>query len=110
MQYISLKKTLKHLLEDQTYIDQKKGDPYFHEAGFIKDERDGSKFRTNEFFIENPEAVPLLIFQDELEVVNPLGAGKSRHKIQCTYWTSLEVIPAIRTRIKSIQFVLIGSF
>ena len=103
MQYISLKKTLKQLLEDQTYIDQKKGDPYFHEAGFIKDVRDGSKFRTNEFFIENPEAVPLLIFQDELEVVNPLGAGKSRHKIQCTYWTSLEVIPAIRTRIKSIQ-------
>ena len=103
MQFISVKRTLKQLLEDETYLDQKKSDPYFHEPGFIKDVRDGYNFRTNEFFTKNPEAVPLLFFQDELEVVNPLGAGKSKHKIQCTYWTSLEIIPAFRTRIKSIQ-------
>ena len=103
MQYIPIKQTLKLLLEDESYIRQRRDDPYFYEPGIIKDVRDGKNFRRNQFFSENPSAVPLLFFQDELEVVNPLGAGKSKHKIQCTYWTSLDIIPAFRTRINSVQ-------
>ena len=103
MQYIPIKQTLKLLLEDESYNKQKREDPYFHEPGVIKDVKDGKNFRNNKFFLENPTAVPLLFFQDELEVVNPLGAGKNKHKVQCTYWTSLDIIPAFRTRIKSVQ-------
>ena len=29
----------------------------------------------------NPDALPLIAFADELEVCNPLGSGKTRHKI-----------------------------
>ena len=103
MQYIPIKQSLKILVEDETYINQKKDDPYFSEENVIKDVKDGINFRKNKYFRENPTAVPLLVFQDELEVVNPLGAGKSKHKIQCTYYTSLEIIPALRTKVKSIQ-------
>lgn len=35
--------------------------------------------------------------------MNPLGAGKSKHKIQCTYWTTLDITPQNRTKVKSIQ-------
>ena len=103
MQYIPIKQTLKLLLEDESYNKQKREDQYFHEPDVIKDVKDGKNFRNNKFFRENPTAVPLLFFQDELEVVNPLGAGKNKHKIQCTYWTSLDIIPAFRTKIKSVQ-------
>ena len=103
MQYISIKNSLKLLLEDESFLNQKKNDFYIHEAGYIKDVRDGSNFRNNTFFKENPDAVPIILFQDELEVVNPLGAGKSKHKIQCTYWTTYEIVPALRTKVKSIQ-------
>ena len=40
-----------------------------------------------------------------IQVCNPLGAGKSRHKIQCTYYTTLDVVPALRTKVKSVQLV-----
>ena len=103
MQYIPLKQSLKILLEDESFLSQKAADPYFHEEDIVKDCRDGLAFRQNDFFNKNPSAVPVVLFQDELEVANPLGAGKSKHKIQCTYFTTLEIVPALRAKVKSIQ-------
>ena len=103
MQYIPIKESLKILIEDETFIKQKSEDPYYHEPNVIKDVMDGLNFRRNKFFSENPTAVPLILFQDELEVTNPLGAGKSKHKIQCTYWTTTDIIPAFRCKVKSTQ-------
>ena len=105
MQHVPLKESLRILLEDPTYIMQRKSDPYFHDADLVKDVRDSKSFRENKFFQQNPTAVPLLIFQDELEIVNPLGAGKSRHKILCTYYTTLEIIPPLRSKVQSIQLI-----
>ena len=72
-QFVPIVKTLKVLLEDQTYLKQKEDDPYFPEDAVYKDVRDGEFFKTNKFFIDNPEAEAILIFQDELELSNPLG-------------------------------------
>ena len=80
-QYIPIIKSLKVLLEDETYIKQKLADDYFQEDSVYKDVRDGENFKANQFFTRNPEAVPILMFQDELEVANPLGSGKTKHKI-----------------------------
>ena len=88
MQYIPIKQSLKILLEDETFISQKLSDTYYQEEDVIKDCQDGAHFKQNGFFLNNPSAVPILIFQDELEVANPLGAGKTKHKIQCTYFTT----------------------
>ena len=62
-------------------------------------------YKTNPFFISNPEAVPILLFQDELELANPLGSGKVKHKINATYLTTYEVQGALRSKIKSVQLV-----
>ena len=105
MQYVPITKSLKLLLEDQTYIKQKLEDPYNPEEDVIKDTRDGACFQENEFFQNNPDAVPLVVFQDELEICNPLGAAKTKHKINCTYFTALTVQPALRSKVQSIQLV-----
>ena len=104
-QYVSVKDSLKVLLEDESFIKQKVNDPYYFDENVIKDVRDGDCFLTNTFFNDNPEAVPLLVFVDELEICNPLGAGKTKHKINCTYVSNLEVQPALRSKVKSIQLV-----
>ena len=104
-QYVPIKESLKLLLEDQSYIKQKLEDPYNYEEGVFKDTRDGSCFQTNEFFKTNPDAVALVVFVDELEVVNPLGAAKTKHKINCTYYTCLNIQPALRSKVHSIQLV-----
>ena len=79
-QYVNLKDSIKNLLEDKSYIDQKLSDPYKAEAGVVKDVRDGKLFKQNPYFQENPDAVPVLLFQDELEVVLNL---EYFHKIFC---------------------------
>ena len=67
-QYIPIVKSLKVLMEDETFLKQKVDDPYYPESGVCKDVRDGEFFKSNKFFQENPEAVPILMFQDELEI------------------------------------------
>ena len=105
MQYVSVLKSLKLLFEDPSYISQKLEDPYHYEDDVIKDTRDGSTLKQNLFFQENPDAVPLVMFIDELEVANPLGAAKTKHKINCSYLTTLTVQPPLRSKVKSIQLV-----
>ena len=105
--YIPITKSIKTLLEDETYIKQKMEDGYFPENGVYKDVRDGENFKSNKFFQSNPEAVPLLMFQDELEVANPLGSGKTKHKMNMTYFTTYEVQSALRSKIQSVQLVSI---
>ena len=104
-QYVPINESLKVLLEDQTYVSQKAADPHYYEEDVIKDVRDGSCFQSNKFFTENPEAVPLLLFIDELEVCNPLGAGKTKHKINCSYFSTLHIQSALRSKVNSIQLV-----
>ena len=104
-QYVSIKSSLKNLLEDESYMHQKRTNPYKAEEGVVKDVRDGSNFRNNSYFVNNPDSVPLLLFQDELEVCNPIGSGKCKHKINVTYYTTLDVQSAYRSRVKSLQLV-----
>ena len=67
-QYVDIKQTLKNLVEDPLYINQQVEDDYSHDPDVIKDIRDGSNYRNNRFFKSYPEALPLIIFQDEYEV------------------------------------------
>ena len=108
-QYVPIKKSLKLLLEDETFIQQKLEDPYVYENDVFKDTRDGYCFRENKYFQDNPEAIPLIVFQDELEVCNPLSAAKTRHKINCTYYTSMNIQAALRSKIQSVQLVSLVS-
>ena len=98
-------KSLKALLEDETFIKQKQTDGYFHEEAIYKDVRDGEYYKSNQFIKRNPEAIPILLFQDELEIANPLGSGKTKHKINATYMTTYEVQSVLRSKVKSVQLV-----
>ena len=82
-QYISIIKSLKVLLEDKTFINQKQTDGYFPEESVYKDVRDGEYLKNNPYFISNPEAVPILLFQDELEVRE--GLNQNLNKIGGTF-------------------------
>ena len=86
-QYISIIKSLKVLLEDKTFINQKQTDGYFPEESVYKDVRDGEYLKNNPYFISNPEAVPILLFQDELEVRE--GLNQNLNKIGGTFHRGL---------------------
>ena len=49
--------------------------------GLLGDVCDGILFKTHPLFGEDPLALQLLIYFDEVEVVNPIGAHRGVHKL-----------------------------
>jgi hypothetical protein len=48
-----------------------------------------------------------VLYQDEFEVVNPLGAAKGKHKILAVYYTLANLLPSARSKIDALQLVLL---
>jgi hypothetical protein len=78
-------------------------DPGFHqqqqrpvENKMLYDVKDGEFWRTSEFFQNNPDALGLIFYSDELEICNPLGAAKGRQKVLNLYMTIAEIAKPLR--------------
>lgn len=54
---------------------------------------DGHNFKSNQFFIENPGCLKLILYQDAFEMVNPLGSARKKHKVVAVY-VSVANLPA----------------
>lgn len=57
------------------------------EINFLSDYCDGNIFREHSFFKDHPNALRLHFYEDEFEVVNPLGAKRNKHKLCGLYYT-----------------------
>jgi hypothetical protein len=47
----------------------------------LKDITDGEAYRNNPYFLNNPDALGILLHSDEFESCNPLGPSKGVHKV-----------------------------
>ncbi|KAJ8686382.1 hypothetical protein QAD02_022176 [Eretmocerus hayati] len=83
--YIPLLKTLKAVGKDKSvqFHFHKKRKP--SKSGVLRDFFDGDAFKKNEFFINNPGALEIILYQDAFEIVNPIGSSKKKHKILAVY-------------------------
>lgn len=68
---------------------------------------DGSAFKKNKFFIENKDALRLILYQDAFEVCNPLGAAKKKHKILAVYLQLANFRPHLRSNTDQMLLVLL---
>ncbi len=57
----------------------------------LRDIRDGEAYRNNPFFRDNPGALGIILYSDEVEICNPLGASKGVHKVLNIYMTLAEI-------------------
>lgn len=53
--------------------------------GVLKDFTDGNMFKSIPLYKEHPDALRIMLFQDALEVVNPLGSAKKKHTLLPVY-------------------------
>ena len=51
------------------------------DEGIYHDFCDGSSVRSHPLFSKNPETIILAFYYDELEVANPLGSKRGKHKL-----------------------------
>lgn len=71
----------------------------------FKDFTDGSVFKNNTFFKENPDALKLMLYQDSFEIVNPLGSAKTKYKILAVYLSIGNYPDNIRSHVNSMYLV-----
>ncbi|XP_062268268.1 uncharacterized protein LOC133974641 [Platichthys flesus] len=84
--YVPVRETLKCLLESDLCQICLSGQPSSEPSSdILGDISDGQIFKSNDFFVQNPSSLKLVLYQDVFEVVNPLGSAKTRHKVLAVY-------------------------
>ena len=104
--YIPIKESFKHLVEDKSFIEvleQERDKTQKKNPEILRDLTDGSAFRENSFFKQNPGAFAAHFYSDAVEVSNPLGWAKGRHKIVQIFYTIAQVPRCQRSQIDRIQ-------
>jgi len=74
--------------------------------GHLYDMKDGSAWRTNQFFKDNPEALTGQLYSDAVELDNPLGASKGVHKALNVYFSLVDIPKPLRSKTDNIFLVL----
>lgn len=72
---------------------------------YLSDYSDGTYFKEHPFFNVNPHALRLNFYEDEFEVVNPLGSKKTKHKLCAFYYTVGNL--KHRSKLKHIHLALL---
>ena len=99
--YIDIKRSLKNLIEDQTFQNAIKSRPDepSKDDDVISDVKDGRMRQNIAFFKENKGAFTGMLYSDAIELVSPLGAGKGRQKVIQVFFTLAEIPPHLRSKI-----------
>jgi hypothetical protein len=74
--------------------------------GVLYDIKDGTAWKNNKYFQENPDALTGQLYSDALELVNPLGASKGVHKIVNVYLSLVDTPKSLRAKTENIFLVL----
>ena len=67
----------------------------------------GVHFQKSEFFSSHPDALRLMLYTDEFEIVNPLGAKRGQQKLVAFYFVVDNVEARCRSSLKNIHLALL---
>ncbi|XP_065893395.1 uncharacterized protein [Dysidea avara] len=103
--YVPLLKTLQMLLKDEgIYTEVQKGHTSTTPER-LTDFCDGAHYFTHPLFNEHPTALQIFLYYDDVEVCNPLGSSKGKHKLAAFYFGLGNITPSKRSKLKGIQLL-----
>ena len=101
--YIPVIESFKSLMEDASLfsvLNQEREKT--QDGNIINDLRDGIAFQDSAFFKSNPGAFAAHFYSDAVEVSNPLGWAKGRHKIVQVFYTISQIQMSDVKEVRSI--------
>ena len=108
--YVPVKQSLACLLQDLSVVQQLRdqNERVMETDGVIRDFVDGYVFKqaTSD---PSKKYLPLILYQDSFEIVNPLGSAKKKHKILGVYYVLGSLNPHNRSTIDNTQLVLLAN-
>ena len=81
MHYVPIIKSVINIVQDSSFRKATENNISDVSSSILKDIKDGEIYKSNPYFIENPDALVLILYSDAVELVNPLGAGRGKHKV-----------------------------
>lgn len=100
-QYIPIVDTISTIIQDPGFSPESPS-----EDGLLRGVKDGTAYAENKYFQENKDALTIEIYSDAVELANPLGASRGRHKIVNVYFSLAELPKAIRSKTENKFLVL----
>ena len=73
----------------------------------LKELTDGQLFRSNVYFTDNQNDVPLIMYSDAVELVNPIGPGRSKHKVVQVFGSLGSLPKRHRSKVDRLQLGLV---
>lgn len=102
--YVPIIKSILTLISNKSVVKQLEN-PLATINKRLSDFKDGTVYATNKFF--KSSTLKILLFQDSFESVNPLGSGKTKHKILAIYYTLGNIYPWFRSKVEPLQLILL---
>ncbi|KAK3754666.1 hypothetical protein QZH41_009115 [Actinostola sp. cb2023] len=99
--------SLEQMLNDPSILRQVEN-PHLRQDGLISDYCDGYAFSQHPLFSRDPQALQIILYYDEVEVVNPLGSKTYTHKVGVFYYTLGNIDPKYRSQLKCMQLLCIA--
>ncbi len=106
--YVPIDKVLKNYCSHEDIWDQilNENNPET-DSEFLTDYCDGEIFKQHMFFKDHPTALRLHFYEDEFEVVNPLGSKRTKHKLCAFYYTVGNLDKKYRSQQRHIHLALL---
>lgn len=102
-QYIPVAETLEAITSDPDFRHLSQAPA---PEGILYDIKDGAAWKENSYFKANPDALTGMLYSDALELDNPLGAAKGKHKIVNVYLSLVDIPKVLRSKKENIFLVL----
>jgi hypothetical protein len=108
--YVPILNTLSHLLSHssilQEFLSNAENAPSNNDTQWFKNIHDGKAFKSN-LFLKDGKKIRIILYQDALELCNPLGSSKGIHKILAVYFTLENFSAHHRSSIDQMQLALL---
>lgn len=106
-QYVSVCKVVQNLLQCKD-ADKHLVEPEPAQTTMLRSFRDGSMYKSH--MNASEKLVHILLYMDELEIVNPLGPARGLHKLLAVYYTVLDIHPRFRSQLKLLHLAVIAKY
>ena len=82
--------------------------PKPHIPGVYRTVLDGSYYQEDDFFRNNENSVAVILYYDNIGVVNPCGAAAKSKKLSIFYWTLANIHPEFRSSKNCVQLYAVA--
>ncbi|XP_034095043.1 uncharacterized protein LOC117561623 [Gymnodraco acuticeps] len=106
--YVPLFKSFEELFFDPRIFTMISSIPKRCKEGFLYDIVDGELLRDHPLYSVRHSALQIILYTDEIEICNPLGAHARKNKLLMVYYTLGNIDPKYRSNLSAIRLLAIA--